>query len=84
MYRHAGRANVPLVAVVAVSCLVAGLALAALDDITTGVEPDFALEWAFVSLAAAWFVGGGRSMWKRTSRPGASTGMQRRSKDARR
>jgi len=64
----AGRANVPLVAVVAVSCLVAGLALAALDDITTGVEPDLALEWAFVSLAAAWFVGGGGSMWKRTSR----------------
>ena len=45
----------------------AGRALAALDDISTGVEPDLALERDFVSLAAARF-GGGGGMWKRTSR----------------
>ena len=52
----------------ACSCLVAAPALAALDDITTGTEPDFLAEWVMVWLAAAWFAGGLAWMWKRGSR----------------
>ena len=61
-----------------VTCLVALLALAALDDITTGVEPSFLLEWLMVAFASLWFLAVGVRTWKRrqnrcaaTSAPGA-------------
>ena len=48
-----------------VTCLVALLALAALDDITTGVEPSFLLEWLMVAFASLWFLAVGVRTWKR-------------------
>lgn len=33
------------------------LCYAALDDITTGSQPTYALEWMFVWLTVVWFVG---------------------------
>ena len=57
MYReHAARA---------VTCLVALLALLALDDITTGVEPSFVMEWLVVAFASVWFLAVGARTWKR-------------------
>ncbi len=40
---------------VLVSVGLAALAYAALDDITTGSEPSFVLEWSIVGVAAVWF-----------------------------
>ena len=48
-----------------VTCLVALLALLALDDITTGVEPSLLMEWAMVAFASVWFLGVGARTWKR-------------------
>ena len=48
-----------------VTCLVALLALLALDDITTGVESGFLTEWAMVAVASAWFVSVGARSWTR-------------------
>lgn len=56
---------------VAVSCVVALLAFAAADDITTGSEPSHALEWLFLALAAAWFLAAGA--WARRKRRPART-----------
>ena len=48
------------------TCLVALLALLALDDITTGVEPGFLMEWTMVAVASAWFlVIGARTLKRR-------------------
>jgi hypothetical protein len=48
-----------------VTCLVALLVLAALDDITTGVEPSFLLEWLMVAFASGWFLAVGALTLKR-------------------
>ena len=57
MYRrHAARV---------VTCLVALLALLALDDITTGVEPSFVMEWLMVAFVTVWFLAVGVRTWKR-------------------
>lgn len=53
------------VTVIAVSCVVALLALAAADDITTGSEPSHALEWIFLAFAAAWFLAAGAWAWRK-------------------
>ena len=47
------------------TCLVAVLALLALDDITTGVEPSLLMEWAMVAFASVWFLAVGVRTWKR-------------------
>ena len=39
-----------------VSLILLGLAWLALDDITTGNQPHFVVEWTMVAAAAAWFV----------------------------
>ena len=48
-----------------VTCLVALLALPALDDITTGVEPSLLMEWAMVAVASVWFLAVGARALKR-------------------
>ena len=48
-----------------VTCLVALLALLALDDITTGVEPSFLMEWTMVAVASVWFLAVGARALKR-------------------
>ena len=40
-----------------ISIILLVLCYAALDDITTGNQPHYVLEWMFVSLTVAWFVG---------------------------
>ena len=40
-----------------ISVILLVLCYAALDDITTGNQPHYVLEWIFVSLTVAWFVG---------------------------
>jgi hypothetical protein len=40
---------------VLISLGLAALAYAALDDITTGSEASFVLEWSIVAIAALWF-----------------------------
>lgn len=40
-----------------VSLALLALAWAALDDITTGHEPNFTLEWAIVGVTGCWFAG---------------------------
>ena len=47
------------------TCLVALLALLALDDITTGVEPSFLMEWTMVAVASVWFLAVGARALKR-------------------
>lgn len=47
------------------TCLVAVLALLALDDITTGVEPSFLTEWTMVAVASIWFLVVGARTWRR-------------------
>lgn len=59
---------------VAVSCVVALLAVAAADDITTGSEPSHALEWLFLALAAAWFLAAGAWAWRKRRPARTSTG----------
>ena len=44
------------------TCLVA---LLALDDITTGVEPSFLMEWTMVAVASVWFLAVGARALKR-------------------
>ncbi len=44
------------VTIIALSAILLVLAWLALDDITTGHEPSFALEWAAVGVCAAWFL----------------------------
>ncbi len=39
-----------------ISVALLALTYAALDDITTGREPSFALEWSMVVAAAIWFM----------------------------
>jgi hypothetical protein len=39
------------------SIILLALCWAALDDITTGDQPHYYLEWMFVSLTVVWFVG---------------------------
>ena len=48
--------------VLLVSIVIAGLCLLALDDITTGNEPGYALEWTMVAATACWF---GGLTWRR-------------------
>ena len=48
------------------SCVVAALALAAADDLTTGSEPTFLGEWLMLAFAAAWFLAVGA--WVRRQR----------------
>ncbi len=48
-----------------VSLFILLLALLALDDITTGRQPDFYLEYAIVGLAALWFGGLAALAWRR-------------------
>lgn len=40
-----------------ISIILLVLCYAALDDITTGNQPHYVLEWMFVSLTLVWFVG---------------------------
>ncbi len=40
-----------------ISIILLVLCYAALDDITTGNQPHYVLEWIFVSLTLVWFVG---------------------------
>ena len=47
------------------TCLVALLALLALEDITTGVEPSFVMERLMVAFATVWFLAVGVRTWKR-------------------
>ena len=47
------------------TCLVAFLALLALEDITTGVQPSFLLEWLMVAVASVWFLAVGARALKR-------------------
>jgi hypothetical protein len=47
------------------TCLVALLALLALEDITTGVQPSFVLEWLMVAFASGWFLAVGALTLKR-------------------
>lgn len=47
------------------TCLVALLALMALDDITTGVEPSLLMEWTVVAVASVWFLAVGARALKR-------------------
>jgi len=49
----------------AVTCLVALLALLALDDITTGVEPSFVVEWLMVGCASVWLLAVGTRALRR-------------------
>ncbi len=51
--------------VVLVSILLGVLCLLALDDITTGREPSFVLEWVIVALTGLWFAG---LAWRRHRR----------------
>ena len=44
-------------AIFTISIILLVLCYAALDDITTGTEPSHVLEWMFVSLTIAWFIG---------------------------
>ena len=83
MHKRIAGLNAPRFAGLAFSCVVAALAFAALDDITTGVQPDFVAERVMVSLAAVWFLGGGAWVWKRRLRSRARTGVRRRPEDAR-
>ena len=62
--RPATRKPTPL-AFIVLSCLVAALALAAADDITTGSEPSYAQEWLMLAFAAAWFLAAGTWAWRR-------------------
>lgn len=62
------------VTVIAVSCVVALLAFAAADDITTGSEPSLALEWGFLAFAAAWFLAAGAWAWRQRRTAHRSTG----------
>ena len=62
------------VTVIAVSCVVALLAFAAADDITTGSEPSLALEWIFLAFAAAWFLAAGAWAWRKRPPSRTSTG----------
>ncbi len=41
--------------ILTVSVALVALSLLALDDITTGNQPHFRLEWAMVAVTAAWF-----------------------------
>ena len=50
-----------------VTCLVALLALLALEDITTSVEPSFRFEWSMVAFASVWFLAAGARAWTRRS-----------------
>ena len=74
MYTRTARVNAPRAAGIALSCLFAALAFAALDDITTGSEPDLMGEWTTVAAAATWFLWGGARVRKRRPRHGAGTG----------
>ena len=47
------------------TCVVALLALLALDDITTGVEPSLLMEWTMVAFASVWFLAAGARALKR-------------------
>lgn len=53
--------------IVIVSATLGLLALLALDDITTGSEPGYLLEWLMVATAALWF---GILGWRRLSGSG--------------
>ena len=44
-------------AIFTISIILLVLSYAALDDITTGNQPHYVLEWMFVSLTLVWFVG---------------------------
>ena len=83
MHKRTARPRALTLTGLASSCVVAALALAALDDITTGAEPEFAGEWTAVSLAAIWFLGGGTWLRKRRRHRRAGSGMRRRHGDAR-
>ena len=48
-----------------VTCSVALLVLLALDDVTTGGEPDFLSEWLMVAFASVWFPAVGARAWTR-------------------
>ena len=63
-----------VIACLVVSCLVAVLAFAAADDITTGSQPGFLLEWLMMAFAAVWFLAAGARARKQGSstRPGPS------------
>ena len=55
----------------AVSLVVLALAYAALDDITTGRQPSFVLEWVMVAVALVWFAVV-PVLWRRRRRRGAA------------
>ena len=59
-------------ACLAVSCVVAALPFAAAEDITTGSEPGFLLEWLMMAFAAVWFLAAGA--WARKQRSSARPG----------
>lgn len=54
--------------IVAISVLALGLSWLALDDITTGRQPSFTLEWLMVGATMAWFAGLGFRAWRSSSR----------------
>ena len=76
MYKRLARVRAPRSAGVAVSCLGVALAVAALDDVSTGVEPDFLGEQVMAPLAAVWFLGGSVRLWKRRLHPRPRSGMR--------
>ena len=55
----------------AVSLAILALAYAALDDITTGRQPSFVLEWVMVAVALVWFAAM-PVLWRRRRRWGAA------------
>lgn len=50
---------------IAASLLIAALAVAAADDITTGSEPSFVQEWFMLASAGVWFTAVGVQMSRR-------------------
>ena len=61
------------------SCVVAALALAAADDITTGSEPTLLGEWLMLSFAAVWFLAAGGWVRRQRAMTGAKTARADRS-----
>jgi hypothetical protein len=53
-----------------VTVILLGLCWLALDDITTGNEPNFRFEWAMVGLTVAWLAALGAMLRRRSAKPG--------------
>lgn len=53
-----------------VTIVLVALCWLALDDITTGAQPSFRLEWAMVGLTVAWLAALGAMLRRRSGKPG--------------